>query len=66
MLADLTGRKALVTGAGTGIGRVIARTLAAQGGEVAVSDLDEHAARATADEIGGKALALRLDVTDQA
>lgn len=64
MLADLTGRRALVTGAGAGIGRVIARTLAAQHAEVAVTDVDGGAARTIADEIGGKALALRLDVTD--
>ena len=60
----LTGRKALVTGAGTGIGRAIARALARDGAAVAVSDLDAAAAAAVADEIGLPACGMALDVTD--
>jgi meso-butanediol dehydrogenase/(S,S)-butanediol dehydrogenase/diacetyl reductase len=54
---------AVVTGAGTGIGAAIARALAARGHAVAVTDLDEGAAKAVAAKIDG-ALALRLDVVD--
>jgi NAD(P)-dependent dehydrogenase (short-subunit alcohol dehydrogenase family) len=60
----LTGRRALVTGAGTGIGRAIARALARDGASVAVTDLDGDAATRVADEIGMPAIGLALDVTD--
>lgn len=62
----LDGRKALVTGAGTGIGRAIARALARDGASVAVTDLDVAAARRVAEEIGTPAIGLALDVTDAA
>jgi NAD(P)-dependent dehydrogenase (short-subunit alcohol dehydrogenase family) len=61
----LAGRAALVTGAGTGIGRAIACALTAAGARVAVTDLDLPAAAAVAAELPG-ALALPLDVTDAA
>ena len=57
---------AVVTGAGRGLGREIARRLAARGLEVAVSDVDVEAAEAVAGEIGGSARAVALDVRDAA
>ncbi|WP_166902983.1 SDR family oxidoreductase [Mycobacterium sp. DL440] len=57
---------AIVTGAGSGIGAAFARELAARSGRVVCSDIDEAAARATADAIvadGGAATALRCDVS---
>ena len=66
---DLSGRAALVTGAGSGIGRATAIQLAGAGARVVCADIDESAARDTADKIivdGGSASAVRLDVTNQA
>jgi meso-butanediol dehydrogenase / (S,S)-butanediol dehydrogenase / diacetyl reductase len=60
----LQGRRALVTGAGMGIGAAIARALAEAGATVAVTDRDGAAARRVAADIGGVGLA--LDVTDAA
>lgn len=57
---------ALVTGAGSGIGRAIAIRLATEGARVFVTDIAGEAARRVSDEIaaaGGAATALRLDVT---
>ena len=58
---------AVITGAGSGIGAAFAVELARRDGRVVCSDIDEGAARKTADAIvadGGQALALRCDVTD--
>jgi 3-oxoacyl-[acyl-carrier protein] reductase len=60
---ELTGQTAIVTGAGTGIGEVIASRLAAAGARVAVADINESAAQAVAEKIGGGAFALPVDVT---
>ena len=57
---DLSGRTALVTGGGSGIGRACARRLAVAGAHVVVLDRDRATAKATADEIGGTALAVDL------
>jgi NAD(P)-dependent dehydrogenase (short-subunit alcohol dehydrogenase family) len=62
----LTGKPAIVTGAGNGIGRAIAMTFAAAGASVACLDLDPVAAQETAHTIaktGGQALARRCDVS---
>jgi NAD(P)-dependent dehydrogenase (short-subunit alcohol dehydrogenase family) len=64
---DLTGRRALVTGAGRGVGARIAGDLAAAGAAVAVNDLDEGRARSAADALranGGDADVSVFDVTD--
>jgi len=63
----LEGRKAIVTGAGNGIGRAISLRLAQEGCALGVIDLDLTAASATAAmiaEAGGTAYALRADVSD--
>jgi rhamnulose-1-phosphate aldolase/alcohol dehydrogenase len=64
----LATRVALVTGAGSGIGRAVAQRLAAEGACVVVADLNTQAAEAVAKEIGGsdRAVAVTADVTDEA
>ncbi len=65
-MRGLKDKVAFVTGAGRGIGRAIAHRLAAEGAKVAVADLDEETARATAGEIGASAIGLPIDVADAA
>ncbi|MCL1919897.1 MAG: SDR family oxidoreductase [Kiritimatiellaeota bacterium] len=65
---DLSGKKALVTGAAVGIGRGYAVALAKAGADVAVVDLDDKTGPKTAEEIksfGRDALFVRCDVTDK-
>jgi NAD(P)-dependent dehydrogenase (short-subunit alcohol dehydrogenase family) len=57
---------AVITGAGSGIGAAFAVELAARGGRVVCSDIDELAAKRTVDAItdqGGDAVAIRCDVS---
>lgn len=61
----LTGRVALVTGGGSGIGRAAAQRLSAEGMRVCVLDVDEDAARAVAEPLGGSAVACDVADPDQ-
>src|ERR687891_1396398 len=64
---DLSGKTALVVGAGSGIGEASAQGLAAFGAHVVCADVNAEAAEHTASEItseGGEADALELDMTD--
>lgn len=61
---QLTGKTALVTGAGSGFGAGIARAFAAAGARVMVADLNPDSARAIAAEIGG--ISATVDVADNA
>ena len=65
-MIQLSGKNAFVTGAGRGIGREIALTLAKAGANIGVCDVDLATAQSTAAEVqalGRKALALRCDVS---
>jgi NAD(P)-dependent dehydrogenase (short-subunit alcohol dehydrogenase family) len=61
-----SGRRALVTGAGSGIGEAVARGLHAEGATVVLADRAGDRIRALADELGADATSLELDVRDEA
>ena len=66
---ELRGKTALVTGAGQGMGRSVARALAAMGARLAINDVNEDAAGDTVEELasgGTEALSVPADVTDSA
>ncbi len=68
MLADLSGRTALVTGGSQGIGRGIVLKLAEQGADVAIADINDKGAAAVVDEVkalGRKSFAVHMNVIDK-
>ena len=67
-MRDYTGRTAVITGAGSGIGRALALELAARGAVLALSDVDQDAAERTAERCraaGVTARSWRVDVADR-
>lgn len=67
-LFKLDGKKAMVTGAGRGIGKAIAQGLAEAGASVAIVDIDLETAKKTSDEIkklGRESFAIRTDITKE-
>ena len=65
-ITRMAGKVAIVTGAAQGIGRAIATRLATEGAKVAIADIQEEVANATAQELraaGYAAVAVKLDVT---
>lgn len=64
-MGRLQDKVTIVTGAGSGIGKGIAQKCATEGALVVVTDMNGAAAHSTADEIGGRATAYTVDVTDR-
>ncbi|PQZ54332.1 MULTISPECIES: SDR family NAD(P)-dependent oxidoreductase [unclassified Microbacterium] len=65
-MTDLTGRSAVITGGGSGLGAAIARSLHAAGAEVILVGRDERKLAAVAAELGSRARGLSCDVSDAA
>jgi len=64
-MGRVEGKVAIVTGAASGMGKADAELLAAEGASVVVTDFNEEGGQAVADAIGGDAVFMRLDVTDE-
>jgi NAD(P)-dependent dehydrogenase (short-subunit alcohol dehydrogenase family) len=65
-MGQLEGKVAIVTGAGSGIGRAIALGFAAEGASIVIGDVNFDAANAVAAEIGANAIAVKCDVSQTA
>lgn len=66
MAQDLAGKVAAITGAASGIGLECARTMIGAGARVVLIDRDEEALSRACAELGGQAIALRIDLSDSA
>jgi 3(or 17)beta-hydroxysteroid dehydrogenase len=64
-MGRVQGKIAIVTGAASGMGRADAELLAAEGASVVVTDFNEEGGQAVAQAIGGDAVFMRLDVSDE-
>ena len=64
-MGALEGKVAVVTGGASGIGEGIVRQVVAEGGRCLIADVQLDRARALADELGGAAIAARVDVTNE-
>ncbi len=65
-MGRLAGKRAVITGAGSGIARAATRMFVAEGAQVAVAEIDEEKGRSSAAEAGDSAFFIRTDVTDEA
>lgn len=65
-MTRLQGKCALITGAARGIGLAFAQAYVREGARVVIADINEDAAKIAADSIGSAAIAVRMDVGDQA
>ena len=65
-MTRLTGKNALITGSARGIGRAFAEAYIREGAKVAIADINIARAKETASKLGDAAIAVEMDVTDQA
>lgn len=63
-MGRLNGKVAIVTGSGSGLGKAISETFAAEGAKVMVTDVNTESAQMVADNIGTNAMAMHQDVVD--
>src|SRR3989337_892711 len=61
----LEGKRAIVTGAGAGIGQAIALRMSEEGARVVISDVDEESAKEAASKLEGDSLVQKTDVTKE-